>query len=135
MNINSPVSGLMTVNVECVQPDQKIIDLKHIYEKQKFHHHIPVTENNSLIGMVSLIDFMRAIHNASLDDNEIVYHTILVKDIMSLNPVTINKNTTIKEAAEILAKGEFHSLVVTENKHVKGIITTSDILKFFITNQ
>lgn len=134
MNLNSPVSSLMTTNVKCVTPDQKIIDLKHIYEQQQFHHHIPVTVNNELVGMVSLIDFMRAIHDATLDDNEAVYHTILVKDIMTPNPISVTESTTIKEVAEMLAEGAFHSVVISDNKLVKGIITTADILKFFLKN-
>lgn len=134
MNLDFPIATLMTINVKCVEPNQKIIDLKHIYEQQKFHHHIPVIENNKLIGMVSLIDFMRAIHTASLDDNEQVYHTIEVKDIMSSNPVTILENTSIKEATALLAKGEFHSLVVAENNEVKGIVTTADLLNYFLKN-
>lgn len=135
MNLNSPVTSLMTRNVKCVGPDQKIIDLKHIYEQLQFHHHIPVTENDILVGMVSLIDFMRAIHNASLDDDEAVYHSILVKEIMTLNPVTMNETATIKEIAEMLAKGEFNSVVITDAGHVKGIVTTVDLLRFFLKTQ
>jgi CBS domain-containing protein len=133
MNLNSTVAELMSTNIECVQPDQQIIDLKHIYEKEPFHQHVPVTENNQLVGIVSLIDFMRAIHNASLDDNEPVYHSILVKDIMSLHPVSIAPTTSLKDASKQIIEGGFHSLIVTENKEVKGIITTTDILKHFIT--
>lgn len=135
MNLNSPVTSLMTSNVKCVEPNQKIIDLKHIYEQLQFHHHIPVTENDILVGMVSLIDFMRAIHNASLDDDEAVYHSILVKEIMSPNPVTASENASIKDIAELLAKGEFNSVVITDKGHVKGIVTTVDLLRFFLKNQ
>jgi acetoin utilization protein AcuB len=132
MNLNSTVAELMSTNIECVQPDQQIIDLKHIYEKEPFHQHVPVTENNQLVGIVSLIDFMRAIHNASLDDNEPVYHSILVKDIMTLHPVTIAPTTTLKDASKQLIDGGFHSLIIAENKEVKGIITTTDLLNFLI---
>ena len=132
MNLNSTVAELMSTNIECVQPDQQIIDLKHIYEKEPFHQHVPVTENNQLVGIVSLIDFMRAIQNASLDDNEPVYHSILVKDIMSLHPVSIAPSTSLKDASKQLIDGGFHSLIVTESKEVKGIITTTDLLKFLI---
>jgi len=132
MNLNSTVAELMSTNIECVQPDQPILDLKHIYEKEPFHQHVPVTENNQLVGIVSLIDFMRAIHNASLDDNEVVYHSILVKDIMSIHPVSIAPTTTLKEASQQLIDGGFHSLIVTDNNEVKGIITTTDILKYVI---
>lgn len=134
MNLNSPVSSIMTTNVKCVSPDQKIIDLKHIYEQQKFHHHIPVIENNVMIGMVSLIDFMRAIHDATLDDNEEIYHTKTVKEIMSIHPITTSENTSIKSVAEELGKGEFHSIVVTDKGAVKGIVTTADLLLFFLKN-
>jgi acetoin utilization protein AcuB len=133
MKLSAPISELMTKNVVCVSPNQKIIDLKHIYEKQEFHHHIPVTQNDKLVGMVSLIDFMRAIHNATLDDTEVVYHALYVKDIMTENPVSIPENTPIKEVAEILAKGQFHSVVITENKAVKGIVTTVDLLRFLLS--
>ena len=132
MDLNSPVSNIMTENVECVHPDQKIIDLKHIYENPKFHHHIPVTKEDKLVGVVSLIDFMRAIHNASLDDNEEVYHSVTAKDIMSTNPVSVLPSTTIKDVATILSKGEFHSVLVAENKIVKGIVTTADLLKYLL---
>ena len=134
MNLNTPISTLMTTSVRCVQPNQQIIDLKHIYEQANFHHHIPVVENDLLVGMVSLIDFMRAIHTASLDDNEAVYHELLVKDIMAIHPVSIPENTSNEEVATILAKGEFHSVVVAENGHVKGIVTTADLLRFFLKN-
>jgi CBS domain-containing protein len=133
MKLNAPISDLMTKNVVCVSPNQKIIDLKHIYEKQQFHHHIPVIENDNLIGMVSLIDFMRAIQNATLDDTEVVYHTLFVKDIMTENPVSMSENTPIKEVAEILAKGQFHSVVITKNNAVIGIVTTADLLRFFLS--
>jgi CBS domain-containing protein len=133
MKLSAPISDLMTKNVVCVSPNQKILDLKHIYEKQQFHHHIPVTENDKLVGMVSLIDFMRAIHTATLDDTEVVYHALCVQDIMTENPVSMAENTPIKEVAEILAKGQFHSIVITENDVVKGIVTTADLLRFFLS--
>jgi CBS domain-containing protein len=133
MKLSAPISDLMTKNVVCVSPNQKIIDLKHIYEKQQFHHHIPVIENDKLVGMVSLIDFMRAIQNATLDDAEVVYHTLFVKDIMTENPVSMSENTPIKEVAEMLAKGQFHSVVITKNNAVKGIVTTADLLRFFLS--
>lgn len=134
MNLNLPVSSLMTTNVECISPDQKILDLKHIYEQQKFHHHVPVVDNNELVGMVSLIDFMRAVHDATLDDNESVYHLTLVRDIMSTHPISVSESTSLKEVADMLAKGQFNSVVITENKHVKGIVTTADLLRYFLKN-
>ncbi len=132
MDLSLPVSTIMSAEVECVSPDQKLLDLKHIYEKQNFHSHIPVTENGKLVGMISLIDFMRAISYSSLDDNESVYHEKLVSDIMSINPVSSPASCSIREIAEKLSKGDFHSIVLTEDGHVKGIVTTTDLVRLML---
>lgn len=129
MNLDTPISELMTDEVTVVTPDQLLLDLKHIYEKLNFHSHVPVVENNQLVGIVSLINFMHAIGNATLDDNESVYHDKHVREIMTSNPVTISPNAAIRDAAKILSSGDFHSLIVAENGVVKGIITTTDILR------
>jgi CBS domain-containing protein len=108
------------------------VDLKHIYEKRAFHHHIPVTENDNLVGMVSLIDFMRAISYATLDDNEQVYQTMKVRDIMSTKPVALSDDSTIREVAELLSAGDFSSVVITSNGKVAGIVTDTDLIRLLL---
>jgi CBS domain-containing protein len=50
-----------------------------------------------------------------------------IKEIM--RPVrTIEKNSTVKEAAKIMAKNRIGSLVVVEGKKIAGIMTERDIL-------
>ncbi|TNE77239.1 MAG: CBS domain-containing protein [Bacteroidetes bacterium] len=129
MNLDGPISNLMTTDVKVVSPDQLLVDLKHIYEQIDFHSHIPVVENDKLVGIVSLINFMHAIGAATLDDNEAVYQTKTVKDIMTLNPVTIPADATIRDAAKVLSSGNFHSIIVANNGEVKGIVTTTDIIR------
>lgn len=132
MDLSPPISSIMSTRVECVRPDQKLIDLKHIYEKQSLHSHIPVTENGKLVGMISLIDFMRAVSYATLDDNEAVYHEKKVSDIMSIHPVSMSDTSSIKEIAELLSKGDFHSVVLTQNDTISGIVTTTDLVRLLV---
>lgn len=122
----------MTKNVVYVSPDQKILDVKHIYEKNKFHHHIPVIENKKLVGMLSLIDFMYHIKGAGLDDGEEIYSTLSVKDIMSPNPYTVGPDTAIDDVAEELSKGRFHAIPIVENDTLVGIVSTADIIKHYL---
>lgn len=131
----NPISAIMTKNVVCVSPDQKIVDVKHIYEKQKFHHHIPVTKNEKLVGMVSLIDFMYKIKGAGLDDNNAVYNELTVKDIMTSKPFYSSPDTTVETIANELAKGNFRAIPIVENKKVVGIVSTADIIKYFLSKQ
>lgn len=132
MDLDSTISSIMTKEVVCVEPQQKLIDLKHIYERPDFHSHVPVTQDDKLVGIVSLINFMRAIHDASLDDDEAVYHNLTVADIMTPNPTTVKSDLSIREAAEILAKGQFHSLIISDNDSVTGILTTTDLIKHML---
>ena len=44
MKTNS-IIPVMTKNVVYATPEQNLLDIKHIYEKKKWHHHIPIVEN------------------------------------------------------------------------------------------
>ena len=129
---SEPISSIMTKNVICVSPQQKIIDIKHIYEKKKFHHHIPVTENNKLIGMVSLIDFMYQIKGAGLNDNSEIYNKLTVKEIMTPKPFSVRPDTPIEVVAEEFAKGRYRAIPIVKNDHIEGIVSTADMIRFYI---
>lgn len=129
---NTPIATIMTKDVICVSPEQKIIDIKHIYEKQDFHHHIPVTKDEKLVGMVSLIDFMYRIGGAGLDDNAPVYNQLKVHDIMTSNPVALNPSASIEKAAQILKEGNYHALPIVDGDAVVGIVSTADLIRYFM---
>jgi CBS domain-containing protein len=54
--------------------------------------------------------------------------SVLVKEAMKANPVTIKPNTSVREAAQIMKKRRIGNCIVVEDKPV-GIITESDIIK------
>jgi acetoin utilization protein AcuB len=129
MKLNDSVLSIMTSDVFSLSPSQTLLDVKHIFEKKSFHHHIPIISNKKLVGMVSLIDFMRKIGNASLDDNDPIYK-IRINEIMTLDPIKIDASKKIKDAIEMLLKQNVHALVVTEDEDsVVGMLSTKDILQ------
>ena len=129
---SAPISTIMTKKVVCVTPDQKIIDVKHIYEKKKFHHHIPVTEDGKLVGILSLIDFMYHIKGAGLNDDNAIYNELTVKDIMTSKPYAVNPDTSITAVAEELTKGRYHAIPIVKNDSVIGIVSTADLIRFYL---
>lgn len=135
MNFQTPISTIMTTPVECVDPQDNLLVVKHLYERQKFHRHFPVTDKDVLVGMVSLVDYMHAIGDATLDDNEPVYSSKTVEDIMTRNPVTANEDASIAEVGNMLAYGEFNSVVILKDNFVSGIVTSSDLIRFFLKQQ
>jgi len=131
MKSNS-ITTIMTQNVVCVSAEQSILDVKHIYEKKQFHHHIPVTDNGKLVGMVSLIDFMYNIAGAGISDDTKIYKELKVKDIMTRNPFSLSSDSTIEEVAKELSKGYYHAVPIVEDNKVVGIVSTADIIKSFL---
>ncbi|GAB4497052.1 MAG: hypothetical protein OHK0019_29940 [Saprospiraceae bacterium] len=52
--------------------------------------------------------------------------------MMKANPETIAASQTIREAAEILVHRELYALPVTESDNVVGIVTTTDLIRYFL---
>lgn len=130
---SAPISSIMTREVVSVSPRQKLVDIKHIYQKKKFHHHIPVVENEKLVGLVSLVDFMYRIQGAGLDDEESVYQDVLVREIMTPNPYSVPPSTSIKEVATVLSKGRYRAIPITQGDRLVGIVSTADMIKHFLS--
>jgi len=131
MKTNS-ITTIMTKKVVCVSPEQSLLDVKHIYENKKFHHHIPVVEDGKLVGMVSLIDFMYNIAGAGIKDDNEVYKELKVKDIMTSKPFYLTADASIEDVAKVLAKGFYHAVPILEEDNIVGIVSTADIITFFL---
>ncbi len=119
----------MTTSPVCVSKNDSLLTLKHIYEKQKFHHHILVTEDLKVVGIVSLVDFMHAIGNAGLNDDHPVYLK-KVREIMTPHVIMLDETTDLQEALIIFLKNEIHAIPVTQNGVLNGIVTSTDLLRF-----
>ncbi|MEM2440130.1 MAG: CBS domain-containing protein [Candidatus Bathyarchaeia archaeon] len=55
--------------------------------------------------------------------------TLKVEDVMVREVVTIDKNATVREAAEVMNKFEIGCLIAVEKGKAVGIITERDLLK------
>jgi CBS domain-containing protein len=126
------ITKVMTKNVVCVTPEQDLLDVKHIYEKANFHHHIPVVENGHLIGMVSLLDFMYHISGAGISDDNAIYKKLKVKDILTPNPFYMTTDASVEDVAKVLTEGRYRAIPILENDKLVGIVSTADIIKFFL---
>lgn len=131
---NRLITTLMTKNVVYVSPEQNLLDVKHIYEKKDFHHHIPVVDNNKLVGMVSLIDFMYNISGAGINDDHKIYKKLHVKDIMTQKPFYLKANSTIEDAAKVLAQGHYRAIPILEDNKLVGIVSTADLIKYALND-
>jgi CBS domain-containing protein len=87
--------------------------------------------------MLSYTDLMRVNFVDSYGDgNEQVtttlYSVLTIEQVMVDQLVTVNTDTTIRDAADILSNKEFHALPVVDHNGLAGIITTTDLIKYLL---
>ncbi len=129
------VSSIMTKNIIALTRSDTLERAEVLFNRFKIKH-IPVVSGETIIGMLSFTDLMRISQaETSIDSNSVnavVYNNFTIEQAMVKNVVTINSNSTIKEAARILASREFHALPVVEAGSLVGIITTRDLLQYLV---
>jgi predicted transcriptional regulator len=135
MKKSVPVSSIMTKNVVKLNLSDDLTKAEILFKK---HHirHIPVVNGNVIIGILSYTDLLRISFADAMEDEDdvdtTVYNMFTVEQVMAKKLVSISPETTIKEAAQILASKEFHALPVCEGDLLVGIITTTDLIKYLI---
>jgi CBS domain-containing protein len=135
MRKNEPISSLMSKEVITLNLSDSLYSAE---KRMKINHirHMPVVDGDNLIGLLSLSDLQRisfidAYSKEGTEDTP-VYNMLSIKDMMIKNPLTAKPDTTILEVSKLLASKEFHSLPVVDKDKLVGIITTTDLLNFFI---
>lgn len=132
MNILAPVSSIMTKNVIAIGPEDELLLVKEIFDKNHIHH-IPVVNQGVLVGMLSKTDF--DVYYKALSrhfEDRFVNQTLLnvhrVKEIMTTRLAKVEPDDRINVALEVFKVNRFHALPVVEKGELVGILTTYDII-------
>jgi len=135
MKQRTPVSAIMTKNIIGLTRSDDLQRAEILFNRHKIKH-IPVVSGETVIGMLSYSDLLKiSFADVSEDENSVdsvVYNMFTIEQVMVKDVVTISSETTIKEASEILADREFHALPVVDEGALVGIVTTTDLLNYFI---
>jgi acetoin utilization protein AcuB len=129
MKLSDSVSTLMSKNVKTIGSNDHLLKVKHFFEAREFHHHLPVMDGDKLAGMVSLYDFLIAKSGATLDDNDPVYSSVIVKDFMRSPVISVSESDTLEKALNLFIDKTIEALPVLTAGKLVGIITSNDILR------
>ncbi|KAA5820567.1 CBS domain-containing protein [Algibacter amylolyticus] len=132
----APISMIMTQDVITLNKTDKLETAEHLFKKYKIRH-IPVVNGHVIVGMLSYSDLLRLSFADITNEDEsavdvMVYNMFTIDQVMKRNIVTVSSTSSIKEVAELLASKEFHALPVVDNNTLKGIVTTTDLIKYLL---
>jgi len=129
------VEKWMTKDVITVRPHEKIIDAFELMQGRGIRH-LPVIEDGELKGLVTDRDIRLALIPSPLSTPEDrMYHLGAlerVDEIMATDLITVAPNTTIEEAAKLIATYKIGAVPVVVQGTLVGILTEGDILCVFI---
>lgn len=134
MKKNTHVSHIMHANPVTAHLGQKPSEAQAAMMNGGFHH-LPVVDGKKLVGIITSTDLLRASYEYGVDSRQtatVLDHTRTLADLMQPNPVFVNPDDTVRHATTVLAEGFFHALPVVEGGDLVGIITTTDLLKFYV---
>jgi CBS domain-containing protein len=94
--------------------------------------------SDDLVGIVSQRDLFRGALAAALGygqhAQQKVMGMLVIKDIMSTDPVTTTPDTPLADAARVMLERKIGCLPVLEDGRLVGILTESDFLRFVVEN-
>jgi len=136
MNKKTPISKIMTTDVVTLNKSDSLNTAEMLFKTHKIRH-IPVVDEDVLLGMLSYTDLLRiSFADAAFEDEEtidtVVYNMFTIEQVMVKKLVSASSTTTIREVASILAEKDFHALPIVDDKNLVGIVTTTDLLNFLL---
>ncbi len=132
MKRNEPVSHIMTKAPATIQVGQRPSEARQILSEGGFHH-LPVTDGDALVGMLSVADIMKVTYSFGQDARGIdalLDDTHSIEKLMTPEPVKMAPRDSIRKAFELLSDGTYHAVPVTEGKRLVGIVTSTDLLRY-----
>ena len=133
------VRQIMTEKIVTVEMDDKLLVVKEIFDNLKFHH-LLVTENEILFGVLSDRDLLKALSpnlgmlSETTKDKETLHKR--AHQIMTRKPITLSPNAPITEAATLFITRNISCLpIVDEAFKPVGIVSWRDVMKALVAKK
>lgn len=134
MKKRAQVSKIMTSNPITVNFTNNVKEVAEIFAEKNIHH-IPVVSGKDLIGMISKNDIERISFVSESQDTKVntqIYDGLKIEQVMSKQLDTVDTKDEIRDAAKLLSSGKYHALPVMEDGHLKGIVTSTDVINYLL---
>lgn len=115
------VKEIMTKDVATLNADDSVERAAQLM-KQYNVGAIPVCSEENVIGIITDRDIaLRSVAQGENGRNQ------KVREVMSSNPVLVNSETDVHDAARIMSERQIRRLPVVENKNIVGIVSLGDL--------
>jgi len=122
------IEAIMSTNLIMVAPSATLAEARTLMHDNRIHH-IPVVEDDKLVGLITLTNVLAATDSFLRDSqNRIHANDIIVKDAMVQDVATVDISASLRQAALFLEKHKIGCLPVMDDHKLVGIITDTDFV-------
>ena len=129
MSINKYLDGHQPMLISC-RPEDSVKSAATLLATNKIGAMPVVDEKGKLVGILSERDIVRAF---SLRNCDIM--TMLVRELMSANPITCNFDDKMERAMRLMNRHRFRHLPVMNGEELVGMLSIRDALEDMIRNK
>lgn len=131
---SEPITAVMTTKLISVDCDQPMSEVYFVLKDAPFHH-VPVLDGDRPVGIISSTDVLKLVYDIDGTSERMLTtmldHQFNIDDAMTTDLVTLPESATVHDAAEVLADGKLHSvLVVDVDGSLVGIVTSTDLVRY-----
>jgi len=131
------VRDLMTQPVFSLKENDSLHSARSLMDLQRIRHIPIVTVDNAFTGLITHRDILSAtisqLANLDPETQKEIDSGIPIREIMRTDIATVNEDTPLKDAAQILLNHKYGCLPVVHNGELSGIVTEADFLRLTIT--
>lgn len=125
-------SDIMSKDVVTLEESETLEFVEESMRTLRFRH-MPVMDRGRLVGLISHRDVLRVSASSLLSNGEQQTHYLakkfFVRDVMTRQVATVNRDTPLLEVATRLRKGKLGCLPVVDAENtLVGIITEADFV-------
>jgi CBS domain-containing protein len=131
------VSDIMTRDVYTLNEDDNLAYLLESMKLLRFRH-TPVTDGDSLVGLLTQRDLLRvsasSLLPAAQEQDALLKRTFHVRDVMVRDVIAVPPDLTLPDAAQLLFSNNIGCLpVVDGHNRLLGIVTEHDLAKLALS--
>ena len=128
------IRDIMSRKVVSISADDTLRIVKEIMEGGSVRH-LPVVRRGDLVGVVSQRDLLKAslsnVMGLPADEHSLFLEGVSISEVMTSPPITVDADATVQAAAKLMAERKIGCLPVREGGKFVGIVTETDVLRYF----
>lgn len=134
---------VMGTDIVTVRDDASVWDVAKLFSERGIHGAPVVDDKGQLVGVVSQTDIVRHLqviaHSTDKSQNfyfdmdngmqTLTGKPVTARELMNPHVISAPEDAPVHELCRTLLRHHIHRIIITRDREIRGIVTTSDILK------